>query len=338
MGLKSFSSPNELPNTISREATPAARYAEPLRPDPEPASVAAVAIVAKADDLEVIKKAIDDAAGVSGGLWLSYVSILLYLAIAAGAVTHADLFLERTVKLPFLNIELPLLAFFFLAPILFLIVHAYTLVHLVMLTDKAKQYDAVLRRQIDDANSAIRDSLRRQLPINIFIQFLAGPANIRRSALGWLLQAIAWVTLVIAPILLLLLMEIQFLPFHNGTITLAHRVVLVADLILVWWLWGTIISGRPVDDRRRRIVSARSALGALCTCVVLFAWTAATFPGEWLEDHLPDWRTLPRERRLGTSDQSIPPRFTFQPSGEQHNSPAQQYFLKYPRLAQLQHL
>ena len=42
----------------------------------------------------------------------------LYLAIAAGAVTHADLFLERTVKLPFLNIELPLLAFFFLAPIL----------------------------------------------------------------------------------------------------------------------------------------------------------------------------------------------------------------------------
>ena len=77
MGLKSFSSPNELPNTISREATPAARYAEPLRPDHEPASVAAVAIVAKADDLEVIKKAIDDAAGVSGGLWLSYVSILL---------------------------------------------------------------------------------------------------------------------------------------------------------------------------------------------------------------------------------------------------------------------
>ena len=168
-----------------------------------------------------------------------------------------------------------------------------------MLTDKAKQYDAVLRRQIDDANSAIRDSLRRQLPINIFIQFLAGPANIRRSALGWLLQAIAWVTLVIAPILLLLLMEIQFLPFHNGTITLAHRVVLVADLILVWWLWGTIISGRPVDDRRRRIVSARSALGALCTCVVLFAWTAATFPGEWLEDHLPDWRLFPASDAWG---------------------------------------
>ena len=57
-----------------------------------------------------------------------------------GAVTHADLFLEKPVKLPFLNIELPLLAFFFLAPMLFRVVHAYTLVHLVMLTDKARRY------------------------------------------------------------------------------------------------------------------------------------------------------------------------------------------------------
>ena len=68
-------------------------------------------------------------------MWLSYLFVLFYLAIAAGAVTHGDLFFENPVKLPFLNIELPLLTFFFLAPILFLIVHAYTLVHLVMLSE-----------------------------------------------------------------------------------------------------------------------------------------------------------------------------------------------------------
>ncbi len=57
--------------------------------------------------------------------------------------------------MPFLNIELPLLAFFFLAPILFLIVHAYTLVHLVMLTDKAKRFDQALRQQIGDENATV---------------------------------------------------------------------------------------------------------------------------------------------------------------------------------------
>src|SRR5271165_4409996 len=145
-------------------------------------------IAEKANDLEAIKKAVDDAAAVGGALWFSYLFVLFYLAVAAGAVTHADLFFENPVKLPFLSVELPLLAFFFLAPILFLVVHAYTLVHLVMLTDKAKRFDAALRDQVGDENAAVRDSLRRQLPSNVFIQFLAGPRDVRESAFGFLLR------------------------------------------------------------------------------------------------------------------------------------------------------
>ena len=95
---------------------------------------------AKADDLKAIKGAVDDAALV--WVWLTYLGVWFYLAIAAGAVTHADLFLENRVKLPFLTgIELPLLAFFVLAPILLIIVHSYTLVHLVFLTNKTKRFN-----------------------------------------------------------------------------------------------------------------------------------------------------------------------------------------------------
>jgi len=133
--------------------------------------------------------------------------VLFYLAIAAGAVTHADLFLENPVKLPFLNIELPLLAFFFVAPILFLVVHAYTLVHLVMLANKAEVFHVTLRNQIrvkgvseveKKRSLEIRTGLRRQLPSNIFVQLLAGPADTREGAFGWLLRVIASVTLVVA--------------------------------------------------------------------------------------------------------------------------------------------
>jgi hypothetical protein len=64
-------------------------------------------------NVEAIKATVDDAASVDGGLWLSYLFTLFYLAVAAGAVTHAYLFLRKAVKLPFLtDIELPLLAFF----------------------------------------------------------------------------------------------------------------------------------------------------------------------------------------------------------------------------------
>jgi uncharacterized protein YjbI with pentapeptide repeats len=239
-------------------------------------------IAADADDLEAIKKAVDDAASVGGGLWLSYLFVLFYLAVAGGAVTHADLFFENPVKLPFLNVELPLLAFFFLAPILFLFVHAYTLVHLVFLTEKGKRFDEAVRRQRTG-----EDGLRQGLPSNIFIQFLAGPPKVRAGPFGWLLRVIAWSTLAVAPILLLLLFQLQFLPFHNSFITWSQRIVLLADLGLIWWLWRTILTGRdPVKNRPW----ARRAWGvvgiALSVFVVLFSLTAATFPGEWQEDHL----------------------------------------------------
>jgi hypothetical protein len=59
--------------------------------------------------------------------------------------------LENPVKLPFLNVELPLVAFFFLAPIIFIVSHACTLVHFVMLGAKVGVYDDDLRPQLVDA-------------------------------------------------------------------------------------------------------------------------------------------------------------------------------------------
>ena len=134
---------------------------EPGAPSKAPPSNKLPKFAKNADDLEAIKKAVDDAASVSGGLWLSYLFVLFYLAVASGAVTHADLFFEKAVKLPFLGIDLPLVAFFFVAPILFVIVHSYTLVHLVMLTDKTKRYHQALYAQIEKTGRRQSGARRR---------------------------------------------------------------------------------------------------------------------------------------------------------------------------------
>jgi uncharacterized protein YjbI with pentapeptide repeats len=245
------------------------------------------------DDLDAIKKAVDDAASVGGALWLSYLFVLFYLAVAAGAVTHADLFLEKSVKLPFLGIELPLLVFFFLAPILFIIVHAYTLVHLVMLTEKTKRFHRALHDPKRKVTGTTRESLQWQLPSNIFIQFLAGPGDIRAGLFGWSLRTIAWVTLVVAPVLLLLIMQIQFLPFHSSFIVLTQRLALLLDLGLLWWLWRRILSGREADGQRRWTAWMWTFVGVLFSaCAILFSWFMATFPGEWQEDVLAKWDKL----------------------------------------------
>lgn len=252
------------------------------------------AIAADAQDPEALRKSVEDSAAVSGGLWLSYLFVLFYLGIAAGGVTHADLLLQNPVKLPFLNVELPLLAFFFLAPLLFVITHAYALVNLALLADRVRQFHRELRDQIANPAlapraSKIRAALTRQLPSHIFVQFLGGPDEIRKGALGRLLAAILWVTLIIAPNALLLLLQIQFLPYHNLLITWTSRIALIVDFGLIWWLWRNILGSR-VEGRRASFwrSSARTAVAVLFSAsTILFACAVATIPGEWQEDHLP---------------------------------------------------
>src|SRR5215472_10761541 len=163
-------------------------------------------LASKATDLDALRTAVVDAAGVGYGLWFSYLFVLLYFAIAAGAVTHRDLFLESPVKLPFLNVELPLKAFFVLGPLVFLVVHAYVLLHFLLLAGKVGAFHAQLRKQIPDDEK--RAHLRRQLPSNIFVQFLAGPREVRGGMVGILLKLVAWLSLVIGPIALLVLFQL----------------------------------------------------------------------------------------------------------------------------------
>jgi uncharacterized protein YjbI with pentapeptide repeats len=253
------------------------------------------AIATKADDLEEIKKAVEDAASVSGGLWLSYLFVLSYVAIAAGAVTHEDLLLIRPVKLPFLNVELPLKAFFALAPFVVLIIHAYALMHFIMLGKKASRFHDELRRQfpVEGGNKEVRDKLRRLLPSNIFVQILAGPPELRRGIFGAMLKLIALTTLVAFPVLVLLLLQIQFLPFHDVAITWAQRTALFLDIAVLWLLRPPIQADVSVESSQRARFFSQERRGfglvrafIMSSVVIWLSIVIATIPGELQETAL----------------------------------------------------
>jgi uncharacterized protein YjbI with pentapeptide repeats len=265
----------------------------PAAPDPIADPDPIEKFAKEAHDLDALRKTVEDAAAVSAGFWLSYLFVLFYIGIAAGAVTHNDLLLENPVKLPFLNVELPLVAFFFLAPILFIVSHAYTLVHFVMLGAKVGVFDAELHAQLGNAPET-RDGLRRQLPSNIFVQFLAGPRDIRDGGLGWLLKAIAWISLVIGPVLLLLLLQAQFLPYHLELVTWLQRFVVFADVILLWLLWPAVLNGR--SEIRWPPLWRHPVLTLASLIPIGLAFTAATFPGEWMDEWIGKQQTIPPNR------------------------------------------
>jgi hypothetical protein len=70
----------------------------------------------------------------------------------------------------------------------------------------------------DQGKKETRDKLRRLLPCNIFVQILAGPPELRTGFFGFMLKFIALATLIALPVLVLLLLQIQFLPFLFSSI------------------------------------------------------------------------------------------------------------------------
>lgn len=232
-------------------------------------------LVEKAYDLDEIRKSLEDAATLSGGVWLSYLFVFFYIGSAVLGVTDADLLLEKPVKLPFLNTELPLVTFFFVAPVLFLISHVYTLMHFSMLAMKARHFDDELTAELHGAED-IKDRVRWLLPINLFVQFLAGPEYNRKGFLEPLLQLTAWLTLVIGPFLLLLLIQVQFLPYHHDWLTYAHREVIFIDVAMWFLLWPIVLGGR--SETKWPVWWIKWAL--LPSLVpILLSWAIITFSG-----------------------------------------------------------
>lgn len=234
---------------------------------------------AKPKNLEEVTKAATDASSLASGLWLSFILFGAYYVISVGAVTHDDLFLEKPAKLPVLGTELPLKAFFIVAPFIFVIYHFYLLLQLSLLAGKIGRFNAVLREEITDA--AMRSEKRALLPPHIFIQMLAGPADERKGIKGRLLRLIAWLSMFVLPLLALVLTLVQFLPYHGEGVSWAQRLAILLDGGLLTLIWPSVIAG----DGLIALTVARSgpsAAGAVFAAI--FACSVAVFPGEFAYD------------------------------------------------------
>jgi uncharacterized protein YjbI with pentapeptide repeats len=227
-------------------------------------------------DVEALERSLNDSATRASTIWISFLIFGLYLVVAAGTVTHRQLLLEDPVKLPVLNIELPLAGFFFLAPILFFVLHAYVLIQVLLLGRTAAAYNEALDRVVKAPTD--NASMRQRLANTLFAQIFAGSPREREGWLGWLLKMLAWLTLAIAPVLVLLVFQFKFLPYHSHQITWTFRVLIVLDLVAVLILWReTLQSGHGMIWRLvlRSWIALPSAFA-----LTAFSWVVLTFPGE----------------------------------------------------------
>jgi hypothetical protein len=92
------------------------------------------------------------------------------------------------------------------------------------------------------------------------------------------LSAIAFITLALAPVALLLYLQITFLPYHSEGITWLHRTILGVDFYFVWILWSGYRSDWDIVSLWRKWHGSwLEQFGALA---LVYAVYIATFPDE----------------------------------------------------------
>lgn len=227
-------------------------------------------------DVGALERSVNDSAGRVSGIWLAFVASSAYVAAAASMITDRQIFLEEPIKLPTINIDLPLVASAILMPLLFVIYHLYVLLQVVLLARTADAYNQALERGV--AEGADRTLLRQRLANTLFAQIFAGSPREREGVLGWLLRLMAWITLAIGPVLVLLVFELKFLPYHSVIVTWTHRGLLLIDLVAVLLLWFGAV--RPREDITWRSLLASRLGGPLALVTMTVGLMVLTYPGE----------------------------------------------------------
>jgi hypothetical protein len=123
-------------------------------------------------DIGALEKAVNDSAGRVSGIWLSFVAFSAYLAAAASMISHRQMFLEEPIKLPTINIDLPLVASAILLPLLFVIYHIFVLLQVVLLARTADVYNEAIEHGVPE--DAGRTRIRQRLANTLFAQLFAG--------------------------------------------------------------------------------------------------------------------------------------------------------------------
>jgi uncharacterized protein YjbI with pentapeptide repeats len=200
-------------------------------------------------DVAALERSLNDSATRVSTIWVSYLIFALYLVIATGTATHRQLFLAEPLKLPALNIDLPLYWFFVLAPILFVLLHFYVLLQVLLLGRTAAAYNEAVNLAVKPpAENAL---VRQRLANTLFAQIFAGSPREREGWLGRLLRAMAWITLALAPIYVILAFQFVFLPYHSHLATWTHRLLLLLELAVAFLLWPLVLDARRDFDWRK---------------------------------------------------------------------------------------
>jgi len=190
--------------------------------------------------IEKLLEAANSASQTVAALHVAFLAVVTYLGVIIWGTTHDDLLRISPVKLPILDVELPLTNFYAFVPWMVVLLHFNLLMQLELLSTKLWNLD------LDLPDTPAGQQVRDRLFIFPFTHLIAGRSKV--LLIRWLLSLVVGITVIALPLLILLAAQIRFLPFHDEGITWSQRIAVWVDAVMLITLWPLIAS--PQDQAR----------------------------------------------------------------------------------------
>lgn len=229
-------------------------------------------------------EAVNSASDTANTAWLIFLGIMAYFTIAVAGVSHKDLLLETPVSLPIMQVQIQQSLFFQFAPVILVLFHVGVVAQLVLLSRKTLEFDHAVRSL--EMTDRRYHPLRLELHNFFFVQAVAGPH--RSHVMSVFLHGMSWLTLVVLPVVILLFIQLSYLPYHDIEVTWTHRICLVLDIamLVLIGIFLLRIEASFFSAFWRTTVSSPIAFlvtTGVLLAVTFFSFFVATVPGEGLD-------------------------------------------------------
>ena len=198
----------------------------------------------------------NEAASRAKASFISYLLTAVYMGILVGSTTDRMLLFEDEMKLPVLEVGLPIVGFYILSPIIMLILYINLVIRFWRLALRLKTFDLELHWLPGEQHEAWRSRLNSDLA-NLILH--GHGARFER----YLTAIVIGAGIGITPLFLQMMIQARFLAYQDEIITHLHRSITVIIVLLMVTVAWTTIRQTP----RTRI----SLSGAL---FYLLPWTA----------------------------------------------------------------
>lgn len=185
---------------------------------------------------ERLLTAADDAARLVRRVYITFLLLCVTVAAIIWSTTDEQLVRGSPLTLPQINIAPRIDAVYRVVPWVILIFHFNLLFLLKILAEKLRRLERAVAHPLTATEQ--EDFRVRPFPFP-FSYMLIGRQ--RKWVMRLMLALVVWTTTILLPLFLLLWAQIRFLPFHDETITLSHRVAVAIDILLVWIIWPVLV-------------------------------------------------------------------------------------------------